>query len=128
MILCGVHVIDKRIDFLAENFVVYLNKIFLEKHTHHPAKNNLRFHFRRTAELYKMGVEQHLLQKDRRQYLNNTLVGYLNTNCVCNKIVDLLIIIQNITLDYFVISKTKLDESLNFMGTKIHTTYIKINK
>ena len=58
-----------------------------------------------------MGAELHLFQKDRRQYLNNPLIGYLNINSVRNKIADLQIIIQNILLDYLVLSETKLDES-----------------
>ena len=58
-----------------------------------------------------MGPGLHLLQKDRRQYLNSTLIGYLNINSVRNKIVDLQIIIQNIPLDYLFLSETKLNES-----------------
>ena len=58
-----------------------------------------------------MGAELHLLQKDRRQYLNNPLIGYLNINSVRNKIADVQIFIQNIPLDYLVLSETKLDES-----------------
>ena len=58
-----------------------------------------------------MGTELDLLQKDRRQYLNNPLIGYLNINIVRNKIADLQIFIQNMPLDYLVLSQTKLDES-----------------
>ena len=67
--------------------------------------------FRQTAELFQMGAELHLLQKDKRQYLSNPLIGYLNINSLRNKIADLQIFIQNIPLDYLVLSKTKLDES-----------------
>ena len=66
--------------------------------------------FRQTAELFQMGAELHLLQKDRRQYLNNTLIGYLNINSARNKIADLQIFIQNIPLHYLVLGETKLDE------------------
>ena len=58
-----------------------------------------------------MGAELHPLQKDRRQYLNNPWIGYLNINGIRNKITDLRIIIENIPLDYPVPSETKLDES-----------------
>ena len=58
-----------------------------------------------------MGVELHLLQKDRRQQLNTPLMGCLNKNSVHNKTADLEIFIQNIPLDYLVLSETKLDES-----------------
>ena len=35
----GLHLIDKGKAFLADIFIVYLNNIFLEKHSHHPPKN-----------------------------------------------------------------------------------------
>ena len=105
------HLIDKGKAFLAHNFIVYLNNTFLETHTHHPPKNFLRSDFRQTAGLFQVGAELHLLQKDKRQYLNNPLIGYLNINNVRNKTADLQIFIQNIPLDYLVLSETKLDES-----------------
>ena len=39
------------------------------------------------------------------------MIGYLNINSVPNKIADLQIIMQNIPLDYLVLSETKLGES-----------------
>ena len=80
-----------------------------------------------TAGLFQMRAEQHLLQKDRRQYPSNPLISYLNINSVRNKIADLQIIMQNIILDIiFVLRETILDESfpnahLNLMVTKIRT-------
>ena len=59
-----------------------------------------------------MEAELHLLQKVRRQCLNNPLIGYLNINSICNKIADFQIIIQNIPLVFLVVSGTKLDEFL----------------
>ena len=67
--------------------------------------------FRQTAELFQMGVQLNLLQRDKRQCLNNPLISYLNINRVRSKIADLQIFIQNIPLDYLVLSETKLDES-----------------
>ena len=67
--------------------------------------------FRQTIKLFQMGAELHLLQKDRRQYLNNPLIGYLNIYSVRNKTADPQIIIQSIPLDYLVLSESKLDES-----------------
>ena len=49
-------------------------------------------------------------KKERRQYLKNPLIGYLNINSVRNKIADLQIFIQNIPL-YYLVLDTKLDES-----------------
>lgn len=57
-----------------------------------------------------MGAELHLFQDDRRKYLNIPLLGYLNINSVCNKIADLGIIIQSLSLDYLGLSETKLDK------------------
>ena len=84
----------------------------------------MRSDFIQTVEFFHVGAEQYLLQKDRRQYLNNPLIGYLNINSVRNKIADLQIFIQNIPLDYLVLSETKVDESFpnaqfNLDGYKI---------
>ena len=86
---------------------MYLNNnTFLETHTHHPPKRFLRSDFRQTAELFQASAELHLLQNDRRQYLNNPLIDCLNINSVRNKIADLQIFIKNIPPDYLVLSET----------------------
>ena len=62
--------------------------------------------------------ENHILQ-DNSQILKdgilsspkNPVIADLNLNSVKNKINDLRILIQNIPLDYFVLSETKLDKS-----------------
>ena len=53
-----------------------------------------------------MGAELHLLQKDRGQYLNNPLIGYLSIISVKNNIAAFQILITNIPLDYLVLSDT----------------------
>ena len=61
--------------------------------------------FRQTAELFRWDfLKLNLLQKDRRKKKNNPL----KINCVRNKIADLRTIIQNLHLDYLVLSGTKL--------------------
>ena len=45
------------------------------------------------------------------EYRKNLLCGYLNINSLRNKIHDLRLIIHDAPLDYFVINKTKLDNS-----------------
>ena len=44
-------------------------------------------------------------------YPKKSIIAYLNLNSLRNKINDLSILIQDISLDYFVLSKTKLDRS-----------------
>ena len=39
------------------------------------------------------------------------MIGYLNINTLRNKLRDLRVILKYLALDYFVLSKTKLDES-----------------
>ena len=39
------------------------------------------------------------------------MIGYLNINTLRNKLTDLRVILKYLALDYFVLSKTKLDES-----------------
>ena len=83
--------------------------------------------FRQTAELFQMEVELHLLQVDRRNYLSNPLIGYLNIISVLNKIADLWIIIQNLPLGYLVLSETKLDKyGPNEIEIKIDMVFLSI--
>ena len=43
--------------------------------------------------------------------MNNPLIGYLNINSSRNKIIDLKDIILKLSLDYLVVSETKIDQS-----------------
>ena len=52
-----------------------------------------------------------ILSKNRLKYPTNPLIGYLNINSLRNKIIDVREVIGKLSLDYFVISETKLDES-----------------
>ena len=52
-----------------------------------------------------------ILSKNRLKYPTNPLIGYLNINSLRNKIIDVREVIGKFSLDYFVISETKLDES-----------------
>ena len=50
------------------------------------------------------------LSEYRLKYVNNPLIGYLNINSLRNEIVDLREIILEISLDYLVLSETKIDQ------------------
>ena len=39
------------------------------------------------------------------------MIGYLNINNLRNKLTDLKVILKYLSLDYFILSETKLDES-----------------
>ena len=52
-----------------------------------------------------------ILQEDRIKFHNNPLLGYLNINSLRNKVTYLRIIFKGLSLDYFVLSEIKLDES-----------------
>ena len=51
------------------------------------------------------------VRENRLKYVNNPLIGYLNINSLRNKIVDLREIILELSLDYLVLSETKIDQS-----------------
>ena len=51
------------------------------------------------------------LRENRLKYVNNPLIGYLNINGLRNKIVDLKKIILELSLDYLVLSETKINQS-----------------
>ena len=52
-----------------------------------------------------------VVRENRLKNVNNPLIGYLNINSLRNKIVDLREIILGLSLDYLVLSETKIDES-----------------
>ena len=60
-------------------------------------------------DLVSSGFE--VLKENRLKYVNNPLIGYLNINSLRNKIVDLREIILELSLDYLVLSETKIDQS-----------------
>ena len=47
----------------------------------------------------------------RLQHRKNPFIGYLNINSLRNKTCDLPVLLDNLQLDYCVISETKLDNS-----------------
>ena len=57
-------------------------------------------------------------RKCKLQYPKNPAIGYLSINSLRNKIVDLREIMSDISLDYFVVSETKLDSS--FPSAQFH--------
>ena len=48
---------------------------------------------------------------NRLKYPTNPLIGYLNINSLRNKIINVWGVVRKLSLDYFVIGETKLDES-----------------
>ena len=51
-----------------------------------------------------------ILGKKRLKYPHNMLIGYFSINSLRNKIIDVREVIRKLSIDYFVISETKLDE------------------
>ena len=60
-------------------------------------------------DLVSSGFEA--IRENGLKYVNNPLIGYLNTNSLRNKIVDLREIVLELSLDYLVLSETKIDQS-----------------
>ena len=58
-----------------------------------------------------MEADLQILQDDRVEFYSNLLLEYLNVNSLPNKVTDLKIIFKDLSLDYFVLSETKLDDS-----------------
>ena len=55
------------------------------------------------------GLQQ--LQKDTLKHHRNPLIGYLNINSLRHKITDLRVIMKTSSLDFLILSDTKIDES-----------------
>ena len=51
------------------------------------------------------------LRANRLKCVNNPLIGYLNVNSLRNKIVNLREIILELSLDYLVLSETKINQT-----------------
>ena len=81
----------------------------------------VQFCLRKVTGLFSFGFEA--IRENRLKYVNNPLIGYLNTNSLKNKIVHLKEIILELSLDYLVQSETKIGES--FPAAQF---YIKGNK
>ena len=60
-------------------------------------------------DLVSSGFEA--MRENRLKYVNNPLIGNLNINSLRNKIVDLKEIILELSLDYLVLSETKINQS-----------------
>ena len=96
---------------LARNLIFCLNKAmsnyfldynFLDKHTSFICQDlneNLS---------EEIGLQQ--LQEDRLKHCKYPLIGYLNINSLRNKISDLRVIMKTLSLDYLILSETKIDE------------------
>ena len=85
----GLHLLESGMCILANNFMCKFNYFF------------------RTQSL-----NLQILSKNRLKYPTNPLIDYLNINSLRNKIIDVRDVIGKLSLDYFVISETKSDESV----------------
>ena len=63
-----------------------------------------------------------VLHHERLKHNKNPTIGYLNMNSRRNKLTDLRVILKCLSLDYFVLSETKLDETLNFRTLNLPKT------
>ena len=77
------------------------------------------------------GLQQ--LQEHRLTHHENPLIDYLNINSLRNKTTDFRVIIKSLSLDYFILSKTKIGESfrlpnLMLQVMKSELRVIEINK
>ena len=91
--------------FLSNNFIENIN-IFLEMHTPSACP-----HTHTTSLYHSCFSDLEAFCKCKLQYPKNQAIGYLNINSLRKKIVDLGEIMSSISLDYFVVSETKLDSS-----------------
>ena len=57
-----------------------------------------------------LATDVQVLHHERLKH-KNPMIGYLNINSLRNKLTDLKVILKYLSLDYFILSETKLDES-----------------
>ena len=75
-----------------------------------------------------MKANLQILQYNRVELYNNLLLDYFNINSLPNKVTDLRIIFKDLSLDYFVLSETKLDESFPIAHLNLESYKIKVEK
>ena len=85
----GLHLLESGMCILAKNFMCKFNYFF---------------------RMQSLNLQ--ILSKNRLKYPTNPLIDYLNINSLRNKIIDVRDVIGKLSLDYFVISETKSDESV----------------
>ena len=57
-----------------------------------------------------LATDVQVLHHERLKH-KNPMIGYLNINSLRNKLKDLKVILKYLSLDYFILNETKLDES-----------------
>ena len=62
---------------------------------------------RRTSSL---ATDLQVLHHERLKHNKNPMIGYLNMNSLQNKLTYLKVVLKYLSLDYFIVSETKLDE------------------
>ena len=85
----GLHLLESGMCILAKNFMCKFNYFF---------------------RMQSLNLQ--ILSKNRLKYPTNPLIDYLNINSLRNKIIDVRDVIGKLSLDYFVISELKSDESV----------------
>ena len=106
----SLHLLDRRKKILANNFAVNWSNFFY-RNVHAPFTNI----FLNDSELKRipsLGTDRQVLHYERLKHNKNPMVGYLNLNSLRNKLTYLRVILKYfLSLDYFLFSETKLDES-----------------
>ena len=58
----------------------------------------------------EMGADLHKLKLIRKAHLNNPIIGYLNLNSLRNNIHEMREVFGDLSLDYFVLAETKIND------------------
>ena len=58
-----------------------------------------------------LATDLQVLHHERLKHKKNPMIGYFYINSLRNKLTDLKVILKYLSLDYFILSETKLDES-----------------
>ena len=103
----GLHLLDTGKKILERNFIFVLNECFF-RNEYTPSTCQILIN-EGNIGLVSFGFET--IRENRLKFVNNLLIGYLNINSLRNKTVDLREIILELSLDYLVLSKTKIDQS-----------------
>ena len=104
----GLRLLEREMKILVNNFIVNLNKFFLDTHT---PSTNIFMNDSDLSGTSPLATDLQVLHHERLKHSKKPMIGYLNINSLRNKLTDLKVILKYLSFDYFISKETKLHES-----------------
>ena len=111
----GLHLLESGKKILVNNFIINfstnLSLLEIFSRSEHTPFTNIFLNDSDLARKLSLTTDLQVLHHERLKHSKNRMIGYLSINSLRKKLTDLRVILKHLFLDYFVLSKTNLDES-----------------